>query len=170
MNARSLWSQILIAVGGVAMIVGAIDPLEGSLLILPGSGLVALGAWLGDGERRLVAFRGAVFALIAIGVAALFGLSTAGGVGGEGGVSPWWALAILPYPVGWSVGIWGPGSPRWMLWLGIVVGTWYLGLLAMALRAGRFVEANIAIAVVGVLTIGGCIYSLWRPGRSTVLL
>ena len=38
MNARKLWSRILIIVGGIAMLLGAIDPLEGSLLILPGSG------------------------------------------------------------------------------------------------------------------------------------
>jgi len=51
MNARMLWSRILVTVGCVAMLLGAIDPLEGSLLILPGSGLVALGVFLGKGQR-----------------------------------------------------------------------------------------------------------------------
>ena len=36
MNNRKLWSKILTIVGGIAMVIGAIDPLEGSLLILPG--------------------------------------------------------------------------------------------------------------------------------------
>ena len=36
MGAYGLWSRILFTVGGIAMLVGAIDPVEGSLLILPG--------------------------------------------------------------------------------------------------------------------------------------
>ena len=43
MNSKLLWSRILKVVGGIAMLLGTLDPLEGSLLILPGSGLVALG-------------------------------------------------------------------------------------------------------------------------------
>ena len=39
------------------MLVGAIDPIEGSLLILPGSGLVALGTFLAQSERRLITYR-----------------------------------------------------------------------------------------------------------------
>jgi len=75
MDARNLWSRILIIVGGIAMLVGAIDPMEGSLLILPGSGLVALGTHLGKGERRLITYRVWVFILVAIGVGALWGLT-----------------------------------------------------------------------------------------------
>ena len=142
------------------MLVGAIDPIEGSLLILPGSGLVALGSFLEQGERRLITYRVWVFVLIAIGVGALWGLTLAGGIGGSYGVSPWWATLMLPYPIGWSMGMWGPGSPRWMLWLGIGVGLWYLSLLAIALLVGRHVSANIVTAAVGLLTIGGCINRL----------
>lgn len=39
------------------MLVGAVNPMEGSLLILPGSGLVALGACLGRLDGRLIAYR-----------------------------------------------------------------------------------------------------------------
>ena len=160
MSTRRLWSRILFSVGGVAMLVGAIDPIEGSLLILPGSGVVALGTFLEQGERRLITYRVCVFVLIAIGVGASWGLTMAGGIGGADGVSPWWTVLILPYPIGWSMGIWGPGSPRWMLWLGIGVGLWYLSLLTMALMAGRHVSVNIVAAAVGLLTIGGCINRL----------
>jgi len=142
------------------MLVGAIDPIEGSLLILPGSGLVALGTFLEQGERRLITYRVWVFVLIAIGVGASWGLTMAGGIGGSNGVSPWWAVLILPYPIGWSMGISGPGSPRWMLWLGIGVGLWYLSLLALALLVGRHVSVNVVTAAVGLLTIGGCINRL----------
>ena len=162
MNARNLWSRILVTVGGIAMLVGAIDPMEGSLLILPGSGLVALGTFLGQGERRLIAYRVWVFVLIAIGVGALWGLSMVGGIGGSSGRSPWWGVLILPYLIGWSMGIWGPGSPRWMLWLGIGVGLWYLTLFVIALTKSAFVTQSIVIATIGVLTIGGCINSLVR--------
>ena len=67
---------------------------------------------------------------------------------------------MLPYRIGWSIGIWGPGSPRWMLWLGIGVGLWYLGLLTLALLVGRHVSVNIVTTAVGLLTIGGCINRL----------
>ena len=160
MNARKRWSRILFTVGGIAMLVGAIDPIEGSLLILPGSSLVALGTFLQHGECRWFTYRVWVFVLIAIGVGASWGLTMAGGIGGPYGVSPWWAVLILPYPIGWSMGIWGPGSPRWMLWLGIGVGLWYLSLLAIALAVGRHVSVNIVTAAVGLLTIAGCINRL----------
>ena len=42
MNARMLWSRVLVIVGGIAMMLGTLDPLEGSPLILLGSGMVAL--------------------------------------------------------------------------------------------------------------------------------
>jgi hypothetical protein len=163
MNARRLWSRILIIVGSIGMLVGAIDPMEGSLLILPGSGLVALGTFLGQDERRLIVYRVWVFVLIAIGVGALFGLSGIGGFGGSSGHSNWWGVLVLPYLIGWSMGIWGPASPRWVLLLGICVGLWYLVLCGMILRNSvpHYWEGSnlpaIVIAAFGLLTIGGCI-------------
>lgn len=104
-DARNTWSRVLIITGGIAMIVGAIDPLEGSVVILVGSVLVLLGVALGVHERRVLTYWGAAVALIALGVATMFALSTAGGFGGDTGRSMWWALAITPYPVGWLMGI-----------------------------------------------------------------
>jgi hypothetical protein len=153
-------------VGSIAMLVGAIDPMEGSAVILPGSGLVALGTFVGQSERRLIAYRIWVFILILIGVGALWGLSSLGGIGGKSGRSMWWGVLVLPYLIGWCMGIWGPGSPRWVLLLGIVVGLWYLAILAMILRGSAShngamsLVPGITIASIGVLTIGGCIYRL----------
>jgi len=104
-NARSMWSRILVGVGGIAMLVGALDPLEGSLVILPGSGLVTLGTFLGHSGHRLLVYWIWIFAMIAFGVTALFAMSAFGGIGGATGHSMWWGLALLPYPVGWIIGI-----------------------------------------------------------------
>ena len=167
MNARKFWSRILIIVGSIGMLVGAIDPMEGSVVILPGSGLVALGAFVGQSEGRLIAYLVWIFILIAIGVGALWGLSAVGGFGGPTGRSNWWGVLMLPYVIGWSMGIWGPGSPRWVLWLGIGVGVWYLTILVMVLKGlapeDWVRESNlpaIVVAAVGVLTILGCINRL----------
>jgi hypothetical protein len=100
MNSQKIWSRVLKAIGGIAMVLGALDPMEGSLLILPGSGLVALGTYLAGTDRHIVLYWTSVFILIAIGVAALFGLSAVGGFGGHSGRSMWWGITILPYPVG----------------------------------------------------------------------
>ena len=168
MNARRLLSRILVIVGGIAMLVGAIDPMEGSLVILPGSGLFAFGAFLGQHERRLIAYRVWVFILIAIGVGAMWGLPLIRRFGGASGFSMWWEVLVLPYLIGWSMGIWGPGSPRWLLLLGIVVGLLYQAILAMVLlQAGqrRGLLAPIVVSAIGVLTIVGCIWRL--RNRST---
>ena len=163
---RSLWSHILIVLGSIGMLVGAVDPMEGALVILPGSLLVALGTFLGQCERQLIAYRVWVFILVAIGVGAMWGLSSVGGIGGKSGHSMWWGVLILPYLIGWSMGIWGPGSPRWLLLLGIAVGLWYLTIFALVLKHSRPHHGAmsdlpaIIVAVIGVLTIGGCISRL----------
>jgi hypothetical protein len=107
MNARTLWSRILKVVGGIAMVLGTLDPLEGSALILPGSGLVALGLHLGGEDRKTVHYWTWAFILIAMGVGALFGLSAVGGLGGKSGHSMWWGLLILPYLAGWLMALAG---------------------------------------------------------------
>jgi hypothetical protein len=107
MNTRKLWSRILKVVGGTAMALGTVDPLEGSLLILPGNGLVAFGVYLGGTDRRTLLYWTWSFILIAVGVAAMFALSAAGGIGGRSGQSMWWGLLLLPYPAGWLMALIG---------------------------------------------------------------
>jgi hypothetical protein len=107
MNTRTLWSRILRAVGSIAMLLGTLDPMEGSPLILPGSGLVALGMYLGGKERKTVLYWTRVIILIAVGVGAMFALIAVGGIGGKSGHSMWWGILILPYPVGWLMAVAG---------------------------------------------------------------
>ena len=107
MNSRTLWPRILKVLGSIAMILGTLDPLEGSLLILPGSGLVALGMYLSGKDRRTVLYWVWTFILIAVGVGAMFALSAVGGIGGKSGHSMWWGVLMLPYPVGWLLALAG---------------------------------------------------------------
>lgn len=105
MSASVRWSRPLVIGGLFAMLVGALDPLEGSLVILPGAAAVALGARLGDGRYRSLLLWS--FVLVAVGVAILWGMSVVGGLGGSTGRSMWWALTLLPYPVGWLLALIG---------------------------------------------------------------
>ena len=94
--------KALTVVGLAAMLIGSLDPLEGSVLIAPGLGLAALAAFLGRTKRRKLVYASA--AMVAVGVAAMFVLSAYGGVGGRHGQPWWWAVTMLPYPVGWISG------------------------------------------------------------------
>ena len=55
------------------MVAGALDPLEGSVVILGGSALAAAGAFFARTRRYWLQLT--AFVLVALGVAALFGLS-----------------------------------------------------------------------------------------------
>ena len=153
------------------MILGAIDPMEGSVIILLGSGLILLVAYLSKCQRSLIIYRIRVFVSITIGVAALWAFSIAEGIGATTEFSMWWGLLVLPYPIAWSVGIWGPDSPRWVLWLGIGVSVWYMAIFAMTLKSTFTAGADegtivgILIGIIGVLTTSGCIYRL-RKGNA----
>jgi hypothetical protein len=164
MNETNLWGSFLLIAGYIAMLVGAIDPMEGALLILPGSGLVALGTFLSHQQRWIIIYRLWVFFLIIIGVAAIWGFTMLGGIGGTTAYSMWWALLVVPYPIAWSMGICGPDSPRWVLWAGIAVGLWYQVLLGIVFVKSEQLDQGtyivFFISAIGLLTIGGCIYRL----------
>jgi hypothetical protein len=99
------WPKILLIIGFIAMLIGMIDPLEGSVVILAGSCILAISAFLSKSKRSLILYLS--FGLTAVGVGLLFGISAFGGVGGDTGRSYWWLLVVLPYPVGWILGILG---------------------------------------------------------------
>ena len=156
------WSNLVSGVGAVSLVIGSFDPLEGSILILPGSALLALGSYLGHHDRRFIAYRTVSFVLVALGVAALVGLSAIGGVGRNSEHSAWLALLVLPYLVGWSIDIWGPGSPRWVSMSGIAIGAWYLAIFGIVVRQpanparSLWSVPAVIIGVVGAITIVAC--------------
>ena len=94
-------------VGLVLMVIGVVDPMEGSLVILGGSIPVAVGAFLGRTRYRLPI---TALVLIVVGVGAMLGMSALGGVGGNTGRSIWWLLLCVPYPIGWILGLIGAAS------------------------------------------------------------
>ena len=93
------------------MVIGAIDPLEGSVLIWLGNALAALGAWLV--KNRYQTWLICAWLLVTLGVGLLFGFSALGGFGGTTGRPLWWALVLLPYPIGWIMGLLGAARSLW---------------------------------------------------------
>lgn len=167
MNTQKL-ASVLFTIGGIGMLVGGLEPLEGCLLILVGSGSMAIGAYLTDADRRQLHFRVGIFVAVTFGVAAILGMSALGGIGGQTGRSMWWGVLSLPYLLGWSLGIWGPGSPRWMLWAGMGVSLLYFIIFGKILQGitnhpDPWFKAlpGAVLATVGVLTIAGCVYRLF---------
>ena len=150
----------MVLAGGILIIIGAVDPLEGSLLILPGAGMTASGLWLGAAERSVILFHWMVFCLIAVGIGALWALRFAGGFGGESGRTNAWGLLVMPYVIGLPLALVGSGLPPWHYRAGLMVGVWYVLLGIMLLRrAGDHWQLPIGIAFVGSMIVGGC---LWR--------
>jgi hypothetical protein len=100
---RILWSRIFLILGLFGMLVGALDPLEGSVIILPSAGFAALGGFIGHSARRKLLYT--AFLLIAAGIGAMFLLSAPGVVRWRAAHSSWWILVVLPYPIGWILGV-----------------------------------------------------------------
>ena len=101
----------MVLVGLLFMVAGAIDPLEGSLFVLAGSAMAAVGTCLEHSRRQQ--FLALSFGLVAFGVASLVVLSLLGGVGGHSGRSSWWLLLFAPYLVGWCMGV--AGGALWLI-------------------------------------------------------
>ena len=101
----------MILVGLLLLLLGAIDPLEGSLFILAGSAMAAAGAHFEHSRRRRLL--ACAFGLVAAGVASMIIVSLIGGVGGRSGRSPWWLLLLAPYVLGWAAGV--AGGALWLV-------------------------------------------------------
>ena len=97
------WSHRMLGIGTAALVLGALDPLEGSVVIAAGAVVAMVAAHLGHLRARHRLDWGVALALL--GVAALWGLSAAGGIGGSTGRSHWWALLLVPYPIGWLLSL-----------------------------------------------------------------
>ncbi len=103
MTKKIKWIKVLFIIGIAAMIIGAVDPLEGSVVILAGSAFITLSTFLNKDRYRKIFL--VSFLMIILGIFFLFYLSSLGGFGGNSALSWWWGLLIIPYPIGWLVSI-----------------------------------------------------------------
>lgn len=103
MKEKAKWTSVIYVIGIIALAIGILDPLEGSVVIAVGSILLALSAFLTH-DRYWKIFMASLI-LIVIGVFFLFYLSSLGGFGGKSTLSWWWGMLILPYPIGWLIAI-----------------------------------------------------------------
>lgn len=99
MKEKISWTHILYMIGVGLLIAGALDPLEGSIVIAVGSLLLTLSTYL-TRDRHWKIFLTS-FLLIGIGVSFLYYLSQLGGIGGNSKLSWWYGLLMIPYPIGW---------------------------------------------------------------------
>lgn len=97
------WTKVFYIIGVAALIIGVLDPLEGSVVIGFGGALIALTTYLEHKPRWKIYLL--AFILILIGVFFMFYFSSLGGFGGESKLSWWWITLIIPYPVGWILAI-----------------------------------------------------------------
>jgi hypothetical protein len=82
------------------LLLGALDPMEGSVLITVGSALLALQMHFTNDQRKRLFITAS--GMIISGVLFLFIFSSLGGFG-KGHLSWWWGLLVLPYPMGWMI-------------------------------------------------------------------
>lgn len=93
------WTRVLYIIGVFALIAGALDPMEGSVVIAFGSLLIAISAYVSKDRHRKI-FIACTLAIIS-GVFFLFFFSALGGIGKGSDYSMWWGLTMLTYPLGW---------------------------------------------------------------------
>lgn len=103
MKEKANWKRIMYIIGVIALIIGVLDPLEGSVVLAAGCALIALATYL-TRDRYWKIFLTSLI-MIVIGVFFLFYFSSLGGFGGTSALSWWWATLILPYPLGWLMSI-----------------------------------------------------------------
>lgn len=103
MNEKTKWTRVIYLIGVIGLIIGALDPLEGSALIAAGSALIALSTYLTHDRHRKIFLVSLI--MIIIGVFFIFYLSSLGGIGGSSKLSWWWGILVLPYPIGWLMSI-----------------------------------------------------------------
>jgi uncharacterized membrane protein len=145
MKKHLLGADILIFAGLIAMLVGAIDPLHGVIIILPGSGLVALGAFVGKSQHRKLLYL--AFAFVLLGVGAMAGVGT---LVDSHGRSEWWTLSYLPYPAGWVmslVGTIGKSRYRKLLFVAFILMAGGIGALLALDRGSMFFVLGISYPI-----------------------
>lgn len=103
MNSRKTLIRYTFIFGVIALLIGVVDPLEGSLLICIGSISLTVSTYLNKDPQWKVFLTASI--MIITGVCFLFYLSSLGGFGGSSSLSWWWSVLIAPYPLGWLLSV-----------------------------------------------------------------
>ncbi|KAF5060905.1 hypothetical protein DSECCO2_320730 [anaerobic digester metagenome] len=103
MKEKAKWTRIIYIIGVIALVIGVLDPLEGSVVITVGCTFIALSTYLTKDRYWRIFLTSLI--MIVIGVFFLFYFSSLGGFGGTSTLSWWWGTLILPYPLGWLMSI-----------------------------------------------------------------
>ena len=103
MKKKTNWKRVIYIIGVIALIIGVIDPLEGSVVLAIGCTLIALSTYLTHDRHWKIFFASLI--MIVFGVCFMFYLSSLGGFGDSSTLSWWWGTLILPYPLGWLMSI-----------------------------------------------------------------
>lgn len=103
MKEKPKWVSIIYTIGVATLLIGIVDPLEGSVLIAVGSAFIVLSTYQTKDRHWRIFLTSLI--MIVIGIFFLFYFSSLGGFGGKSTLSWWWGTLILPYPVGWLMSI-----------------------------------------------------------------
>ncbi|HOJ37805.1 MAG TPA: hypothetical protein PLP99_07380 [Ignavibacteriales bacterium] len=99
-----LKTHILIYYNGLlTFILGTLDPLEGSILILFGIFSITYFMFKTDNQHKKKFLTAGILATI--GIFFMFYFSSLGGFLGNSKLSNWYLLLLIPYPVGWLLTI-----------------------------------------------------------------
>jgi hypothetical protein len=104
-NNKLLILKILVIAGIFIMLIGAIDPLEGSILMLCGAVLVYISAFLIKSKQRKITLIALIMEVF--GISFLFIFSFLGGIGGKSKYPLWLGVLCLPYIIGWGLSLFG---------------------------------------------------------------
>lgn len=101
MKSKVKWTSMIFIIGIIALIIGAFDPLEGSIIIAAGSILITLSTFYTHDRHHKLFLTSAI--MIIFGVCCMFYISYLGGYDPKR--EWWWNVLILPYPVGWLISV-----------------------------------------------------------------
>jgi hypothetical protein len=95
------WTKVIFIIGAIAIILGIIDPMEGSIVIATGSFFIAFSTFVSRDHYRKIFLVSAI--MIIVGVLSMFYVSSLGGFDPKH--AWWWDVLILPYPLGWLISV-----------------------------------------------------------------
>lgn len=101
MSERVKWYRVVFIIGVAATVIGAIDPMEGSVVIAMASICLALSTYYMRDRYAKIFIVAAI--MVVFSVAALWYVSSLGGFDPK--KEWWWTVILIPYPVGWLISI-----------------------------------------------------------------